>query len=364
MPRSKRKTWRARVYLGRDQNGRQQFHWVGEYDTKRERDAALAEAKQTRPWEAHTAPADEMTIDQLAERYLARYEDLVDRGERKSSSYDTVERELRQFRRLYGDEPVVAVTPIVAEDWSLTVPRSSLPRVRAVFHYGYRLEVIDRNPFEEIFGTRSRGRADTDPPTLKELDALLDACDALDDYAQQMRDLIQFAAYTLLRPSELYELRHPDIDLARNRIHCHRRVFRGHVDTPKTGKKTIGLVPPARDILLRQPTRIREDGLVFVTKTGKRLSAPSMSWYWGKVKARAGLDFDFYLATKHYGVHKLYKEGLSSRAIAAQAGWAERDVDRMLAVYGHKDLAALAEIDALYPSESDKNVTVEDPESL
>jgi hypothetical protein len=76
-----------------------------------------------------------------------------------------------------------------------------------------------------------------------------------------------------MRPGELYELRHPDIDPALNRINVNRSVFRGEVDTPKTGKRTIGPVPPARAILLRQPTRIRDDGLVFISKIGRRLSS-------------------------------------------------------------------------------------------
>jgi integrase len=364
MSRSKRKDWPGRVFIGRDQDGRQQFYWLGRFNTKRERDNAVAKAKLDRPWESRPQDDAQITCDALAERYLRRYESFVDRGDRKRSSYETVERELRLFRSLYGNEKVAAVTPMLAEDWALTVPRASLPRIRAVFHYGTRLEVIDRNPFEAIHGTRSRGRADDHPPTLKELGRLLDACDVLGGYAQQMRDLIDFAALTLMRPGELYELRYPDIDLRANRIHCHRRVFRGQIDVPKTGKKTIALVPPARVILMRQPTRIRDDGLVFVTKTGRRLATSTMSGYWAQVKARAGLDFDFYLATKHYGVHRLYKLGLSRRAIAAQAGWSERDVDRMLQVYGHADLVALAEVDALYADESDAPVTQEDPDRL
>ena len=54
------------------------------------------------------------------------------------------------------------------------------------------------------------------------------------------------------------------------------------------------------------------------------------------------------LATKHYGVHLLYKLGLSKRAIAAQMGWSEDAVDGLLRVYGHADLVALSEVDALY----------------
>jgi hypothetical protein len=87
---------------------------------------------------------------------------------------------------------------------------------------------------------------------------------------------------------------------------------------------------------------------VFLSKDGRRLSQPTLSSYWAQVKARAGLDFDFYLATKHYGVHVLYKLGLSTRAIAAQMGWSEKAVDGLLQVYGHIDVIALEEVDRLY----------------
>ena len=79
--------------------------------------------------------------------------------------------------------------------------------------------------------------------------------------------------------------------------------------------------------------------------------------------ARAGLDFDLYLATKHYGVHLLYRLGLSQRAIAAQMGWSERSVEALLRTYGHIDLVALAEVDALYAERSDAPVTHEAPET-
>jgi integrase len=133
-----------------------------------------------------------------------------------------------------------------------------------------------------------------------------------------------------------------------------RRLYRGGLDLPKSNQaRTVALPPPARDALLRLralPAYEAEGVLVFGSKTGKRLSQPTLSGYWSQVKARAGLDFDFYLATKHYGVHLLYKLGLSQRAIAAQMGWSEKAVENLLRVYGHIDLVGLAEIDALYAS--------------
>jgi hypothetical protein len=72
--------------------------------------------------------------------------------------------------------------------------------------------------------------------------------------------------------------------------------------------------------------------------------------YWAVVRGAAGLDhsYDFYRCTKHLGVHWLYLLGFSKRAIAAQAGWSARAVAKLLDVYGHTDLVALAECDAMY----------------
>ena len=60
--------------------------------------------------------------------------------------------------------------------------------------------------------------------------------------------------------------------------------------------------------------------------------------------ARAGLDFDFYLATKHWCVHYMHAElGLPPRVIAEQMGWTLAGVLKLLAVYGHGDVGALEE---------------------
>ena len=344
-----RKTWSGRVFIGRDDHGKQQFWWVGRFPTKRERDDAVARARTERPWEAKQP--SQMTCDEWADRYLARYE-----RKHKASSLDTARGSLQAFRAEFGARQIVSVTPVEAEDWAQTVPASSVPQVVEMFAYAKRMRVIGDNPFSGLGGGRGRGRADKDPPTVKELQRLLDACDALGGYAPQMRAFVTFAAHTGMRPGELYELRWTDIDLPANRITVARRLYRGRVDTPKSGKpKTIALPPPARDVLMRQPTRAGE--LVFVSKHGRRLTAPTVSQYWALVKARAGLDFDLYLATKHYGVNLLYTLGLSRRAIAAQMGWSERSVDDLLRVYGHTDLVALAEVDALYADRGDAAVT-------
>ena len=119
------------------------------------------------------------------------------------------------------------------------------------------------------------------------------------------------------------------------------------MDVPKSGKvRTVALTPPARDAIAGLP---RDGALIFTTKTGKRFSAVTLSGYWRSVTARAGLRFDFYLATKHYAVHYLHATlGLPPRVIAEQMGWSLAAVLDLLAVYGHGDVGALEEIDRAF----------------
>jgi integrase len=178
--------------------------YIGYYCTQRERKAAQEAAKAAnteRVRDLEAPPGERITCDEWADRWLAKRE-----REGKASSLGTARQSLKAFPEKFGGRPIGAVEPVEAEDWALMVPPSSVPPVVTMFNYAVRQRVIPHNPFAGT-GTRSRGRADTPPPTAKELERLLDACDALGDYGPQMRALVVFAGYTGMRPGELYELR-------------------------------------------------------------------------------------------------------------------------------------------------------------
>jgi integrase len=347
---SKRKRWTGRIYLGRDENGKQRFHWVGRFGTRRERDQAVAEARvRLRQGVIEDAP----TADVYVARFLAEYGRT-----RKLSSVQSQDERLRRFKRDFAGRRLDEVTRAEARDWvngeglwksKGPVPASTVPAVTLLYNWAIDEDdlAIQRNPFRRL-ARHSRGRAEEPPPSDKEFAALLEACSVLGSYAQVMRSFLRFAAFTLMRPGEIYALEWPDIDFGAMRISKARRVRRGEIDTPKTGAKTIALVPPARDALL--PLR-RDRRYVFTGKAGNRLASSTMASYWSQVKARADLEFDLYHATKHYGVHYMWtKLDMSRRAIAAQAGWSVHTVDQMLAVYGHADVGALEEVDAAFRS--------------
>ena len=350
MPR-KPKRHKARVYRGRDQDGRQLFHHVGYFDTVREKKLAEATARTERPWE--NTPNG--TVDEHADRWLARMKAgaalTQQRRSYKRSSIDAVERRLKPLRAEFGGRDPKSITRIEAEDWAATETPSNLPVVVQFFNLLYREEVVDRNRFEGL-GGRLGTKKDRTPPTEAEMVLLLDACQVLGDYAPIMRAHLTVNSYTLLRPSESRALDWHNVDL-------HAGVSgRAWIPETKTNRpKTVTLIPQARAALEEVlaldgywPT-----GPVFPNKTGGRLTAPTMSAYWQQVRARAGSDVEFYVATKHFGVWYLkVREGLDNGAIGAQAGWAESTVDEMVRTYGHSaDERRLDDIDAHFAAKRD-----------
>jgi integrase len=362
------------VYLGRDEDGQQQFYWVGRFPTKRERDDAVAKARTDRPWE--TAPgADEPTCDEWADRLLARMESGALRtrsGRRfKDSTIDTARASLKAFREEFGSRTPGSITRVEAEDWAARVQPSKLPVVVTLMNDLQRAEVIDRNRFLGL-SRRTEGRAHQRPPSEEEMLLLVDGCAALGAYAPIMRALFTFGAYTLMRPGELMALRWDDIDLdagAHGRAQVRRRFYRGQTDLPKSNReRTITITAPAREALdsLLAMRGYYPAGLVFRNKRGGQLAAPTLTGYWKEVRARARLDVDFYMATKHYGAWFMkVRLGVPDAAIAAQAGWSESAVTKMVATYAHAvDERRLDEIDAAFEGIRDADRDADAPKTL
>jgi integrase len=214
-----------------------------------------------------------------------------------------------------------------------------------------RVDAVDRNRFEGL-GRRPEVTKDRTPPTEAEMVLLLDACSVLGGYAPVMRAHLVFNSYTLLRPCESRALDWSGIDLDAG------ETGRALIPETKSNRpKTVTLIPQARaalEELLGLPGYYPA-GPVFRNKTGGPLTAPTMSAYWKEVRARAGVDVEFYVATKHYGVWFLkVREGLDNGAIGAQAGWSEKTVDDMVKTYGHSaDERRLDDIDAHFAGKRD-----------
>ena len=132
-----------------------------------------------------------------------------------------------------------------------------------------------------------------------------------------------------------------DIDLADRRLYVRRRVFDGHLDTPKSGTPERVLPPQAREAILS----LRGDReLVFASKQGQRLSQSIVAWYWPPVWAAFGRRVTLH-ELRHFAGHFMYVTlGLPARVVAVQLGHdGPEQVERL---YGHGNVGALEELDA------------------
>jgi integrase len=364
MPASKPKTFVGRLYLGRDESGRELYEWVGRFEKKDERDQAVMRRRIEREQEAEQAkrpPGERITCAEYADEYLARMTDgrLTTNGGRtyKASSIGKARGQLGRFKAEFGDRPLASIERHEAVQWAERHDRkqSVLQAVVTLFTLAVDEELIERNPFRGLM-RKTKGRADEAPPTDAEFERLLKACAVHRDYGPRMRALLTFAASSGMRPGELMALDWSNINLPALRVTVERRLYRGSMDLPKSNKvRVIALTPPARDALLSLPER---DGPVFLSKTGGRQSAPLLSSYWREVQASAGLRFDFYLSSKHRCVHYLKtKLNLPNHVIAAQMGWSESAVEKMIATYAHTEIGALEAIDAAFATIADATQT-------
>jgi len=244
-----KKQWTARLYLGRDADGKQLFKWIGRFDTKRERDGALAEA---RLGHKRGGSIQLPTCDAYVDRYLKDYE-----RRNKASSFEIVTQHLERFKRDFAGRSL-DISREEAKEWvhgegrwvrDKPIPPGYVQSVITLYNYGMEEDdlPLERNPFRKLYKPYA-GRAKKPPPSEQEFEALLRAAERLGEYGKTMKAMLRFSAYTLMRPGELFALEWADIDFEAMRIGKNRRLFRGRLDDPKTGRKTIALTRPARDV--------------------------------------------------------------------------------------------------------------------
>jgi integrase len=238
--------------------------------------------------------------------------------------------------------------------------RGEVSQATTIFNWANRKWITDKNPFAAIYEA-TEGRSKQAPPTKEEFSAILEACAALGDHADQFRSFVRFAWGSGLRPGELFLLEWEPrtishkghtgpcsyIDLQNQSIHVNWRVFHSDVDLPKSNEvREVALLPPAAEALQGHP---RRSNYVFVSKRGRRMAQSTLSNYWRLVLAKAGLEFDFYICTRHACCHYLWTElELAERDIEYQMGWAQGGAKQLLKVYGHREQGALERIHGAY----------------
>lgn len=249
---------------------------------------------------------------------------------------------LTLFSKEFGAKRVRDVKPIDFLRWLKGNPswksahsrRNTLKSIKAVFNWGVRMDVIDKNPIQFVSvpaGDRRR------PVSDDEFQILLRHADPV------FRRVLVFLRMTGCRPGELASMRWPDVDWAQNVV-----VLRRHKTVKKTGKPRVLYLTPVLVKLLRwlecrsvahlhRAALARLNGSmpaaavngsapaeyerVFLSSRGHRLSTQQLAKWFHELRQQAGLPAECHCyGLRHAFATNALKRGVSIKLVAELLG--------------------------------------------
>lgn len=321
--------WVAQVYDG------ERMRQIGTFATRKEAQRAEVNARDRLSSSGREPVAS----------FVARWtRDYPRRSE--STNLHNAER-VKSFAKQHGKRRMDSITADDARAWCLS-NRSSLPALRAMFNDARRSGLIATNPFSALGLERPRGRRDlrSEWLTAEDVDRLAEcALDAFpDDYGQVFGPMVTFAAYTGLRPGELFALKRSDLHGDEIEVSRAAESRTRTIGPPKNGRgRTVVYPQKAREAIERMPVMEGQE-LLFVSPRGVQLWANTLSWCWRGVRAAAGRPkMDFY-ELRHFCATHLLELGLSPADVAVQLGHTDGGA-LVMSTYGHpSERAARARI--------------------
>jgi integrase len=284
------------------------------------------------------------------------------RVRRSSTNQWNVER-ITVFVQQYGQKRLTDVSKTDAERFGREHP-GRLNSVKAMFNDAVRDEAdgLQANPFAHVKKQTQEGRRRITPLTRQEVDRLVQiAAETYGDYGRDvLAPAILLAAWTGVRPAELFALEWRDLDWEDATLHV-RRQWRSRTSelVPYTKGYADRVVPVAPQVLegLRRVPRIEGQPFVFFAKSGVRLTDAGFRNYWRKVRDRFTAELpeghwlrqrvkdkgakgtlDFYEATRHFAASELARRGVDTRDIARFLGHRdEGQLARETYIHLHED---------------------------
>jgi integrase len=248
---------------------------------------------------------------------------------------------------------------IVAPDGSVTVKshRGNLAALRAMYADARRDHLVSENPFAELQVPKSEGRRRILVLSEAEVNRLADIAVEIHgpEFGQVIAGMILCAAWMGVRPGELFALKWGNLDFKRGRAEIVEQynAKTGRYDRPKTGERTIVLLPPAGEAIRGVPRHVGDD-FVFHTNRGSPFTPRNWHYSWDKIRQRfiGGLpedhhlrqrlardpsaDLDFYELRHFCATYLLDTLELSPSTVAIQLGHADGG-KLVMSTYGHPD---------------------------
>jgi integrase len=327
--------WTALPYIP----GRGAKAYAGTFDTQEEATAAAIMKIE----EMRRLPAHLETVKSFADRWVRDF------PRPKESTNEKYHAAAQALAKEHGSKKLNEITRQMARTYGRD-HKSDVSVLRAFFADALDEDLILDNPFARLGITTGSGRKNIVAITKEELEGLAEVALASDEaFGPTLRSLVLFAAYTGLRPSEIFGLDWSDIDFKAETINVQRQYHKRRLTTPKNGKTRLVYLPPPAAQALRDMPRIARAEHVFAGKEGQRITQPALSIYWKPIRvafeatlsegrraqfraARTKGSMDFY-ELRHFCATFLIEEGVELWAIAKQLG--HQGTKLIEETYGH-----------------------------
>lgn len=320
--------------------GQNRHKWAGTFDTEQEATAAaIAKIEELRRLPKHLE-----TIKSFCGRWVNDY------PRPKESTNDAYRAAAKRFSGSVDPDDKRKLNEYPVSEARLYAKRHpyDAPKLSAMFGDARREDLIlpESNPFSKLGISKGRGRKDIIAITPEELDLLLElAHDAHgEEFGPMFAAVIEVAADTTMRPSEIFGLDVPD--LQGEEIAIERQFYKRRIQPPKRGPRRLPFIPPrAAQALATRPRRlpkpicpVTENEMVFCGKEAQRITQPALSSYWKPVKvafeaaipkarreelrkARNPKDptMDFY-ELRHFGATQMAERGVEPWVAAVMMG--------------------------------------------
>jgi len=153
-----------------------------------------------------------------------------------------------------------------------------------------------------------------------------------------MRAMILWAAYTAMRPAEIFALKWGCLDFAAHEIAVMEQLDRrGRPKPPKNGEpRIIAMLPEAAAAIKSIPRQLASPGeIVFRTSRLCLFSLSKLHYYWNPIRAAFGKpEMDFY-ELRHYCATLMLENGVAPADLALHFG--HRDGGGLVVkTYGHQ----------------------------
>lgn len=261
--------------------------------------------------------------------FLERWnEEHIDNSDLADSTVATNTRIVKRINKKLGNLYLPEITEKVVRDFL----KSKKPTTKTINNYLAILRpaltearyqnLIHTNPLLEIKpikGKKSKAKESIDPFTYSERNAILKAC------TPQLHNMIKFAFWTGVRPSELIEIRWDDIKNEKIWITRKRTDLSKKPERPKSdaGYRTIKILPEVKNALDAQKEFTGKEGrhIFYNPNTNKKWGCPqTYNKNWTRALEKAQVRYRYCYQTRHTFATMMLDVGENLMWVSVQMG--------------------------------------------